>query len=306
MIRNIKKFFLQLFWSRNNPLSTYSSYRPVRNLDGKKNFKRYFRIGRDGRTVERILLELPTKKQREEIIFKHFLKFLEGDLKQRVAQYEIISRDDPWDFTVQSSFDEKFHVEITSVSESDWAFEKSMREEEYRKLILHEKIPFRKLKKLALWFGTKDLQDAVDNFLGKDLSGEDIVINPLFKKPGVIFLSDTKEEVENLYKIVYAAIEKKVRKPHNEKEKTILIVDNRTIKFGINDYFEMMNIFSRNKIIYPFKEIFFYTGYYSDEDGNNSEFSFSEIQLSGGMRSLLRECIESHDIKLNNDGVYYC
>lgn len=289
MFENVKKLLSRLFWSRNSPSAIHSSYYPVRNLDGKRNFKRYIRIERDGRAVERILLELPTKGQREKIILKHFLMFLEGDLKQQVAQYEIIDRDNPWDFTVRSSFDEEFHVEITSISDNDWSFEKLTREEEYKKLILHEKIPLRKLKKLDLWFGTKNSQNVVNNSSEKDISDDDIVINPFFKKPGVIFLSDTKKEIENLYKIVYAAIEKKVQKTHNEKEKTILIVDNRTIKFGTNDYFKMMNAFSKDKITYPFKEIFFYTGYYSDEDGNNSEFSFSEIQLSKGMKSLLRE-----------------
>lgn len=67
----------------------------------------------------------------------------------------------------------------------------------------------------------------------------------------------------------------------------------------------MMAIFDKNKISYPFKDIFFYTGYYSDNDGNNSEFSFSEIQLSGGLKALFKKRVDCDDIRLGKDGVYY-
>ncbi|MDO8452251.1 MAG: hypothetical protein Q7S79_00710 [bacterium] len=204
MFENIQKLFSLLVRLLYKQRVVRSSYHPVGKIDDKRNFKRYFRIERNGQIVERILLELPTKGQREEIIFKHFLKFLEGDIKKRGAHYEIIGRDNPWDFTVRSSYCEEFHVEITSIADNSWSFEKSTREEEYRTLVSQEKISLRKLKKLTLWFGTKDLENAIYDCLRNGYIDDDMVINPIFNKPVVIFLSDTKEETENLYKLVYS------------------------------------------------------------------------------------------------------
>ena len=304
MFKKLKNIFLQLITSFRKPRITTSSYYPISDIKNKNNYKRYLRIERNGHVTEKILLDLPTQKQREEIVFKHFLKFLGGDIRQKDTCYEIIYRDNPWDFSVQSDFHEKFHVEITSIADNNWSFEKTKREEEYKIFILKDKIPLRKLKKFALWFGTQDVLSAVSSAIKNNSADNDLITNPIFKKTS-LFISDTKDEPNTLHQLVSMAIEKKVEKPHNEKEKVIIIIDNRTTRFGIEDYFKMMNTFDRNKTHYPFKEIFFYTGYYSDNDGNNSEFSFSEIQLSEETRKLLNERINKKDIQLKQNGIYY-
>ena len=38
----------------------------------------------------------------------------------------------------------------------------------------------------------------------------------------------------------------------------------------------------------PFREVWFYAGYYSDNDGNNAEFSFSPLKVTRAQERVLQ------------------
>ena len=284
-----------------------SSFRPVNDIEKQSNFKRYFRIERDGTIIEKVLLDLPTKEKREEIILMHFLKFLTRNFQKKAASYKLLKRDSPWDFTIlDEDNNETFHVEITSVADNSWSFEKLKREETYSKFIGKQKVRLRDLKKIYVWFRENIIKNILEKYEAESFKDDDIVDNPLFGEKKRLFISDSKDEESTLYDCIIKAIDKKVAKNHSDKEKTILIVDNRTIKFQLKDYFEAIKLLKHSAKKYPFKEIFLYNGYYSGLDGNNAEFSFSEIQLSKETEGVLRKNIESGQFKLGeNDVLYY-
>ena len=66
------------------------------------------------------------------------------------------------------------------------------------------------------------------------------------------------------------AIESKEAKNHPEKENTVLIIDNRTLVYEYSDLHTASKLLSEMCNRSPFKEIWFYTGYASDYDGNNA------------------------------------
>lgn len=84
----------------------------------------------------------------------------------------------------------------------------------------------------------------------------------------------------SLEELIKSAIVKKERKRHLNKEKTVLVIDNRTSLFEISDYVHAAESLSEYCDSLPFPEIWFYTGYCSDSDGNNAEFSFAPLKLN--------------------------
>lgn len=103
-----------------------STFKPVKPLEGKSNYKRYFRIERDGSVKERIFLNVPNISLREEIICKYYLSFLVRNFIQPTNPIGVkfTSRDDPWDFRVELSNGLSFNVEVTSVADNQWLHEK--------------------------------------------------------------------------------------------------------------------------------------------------------------------------------------
>ncbi len=49
----------------------------------------------------------------------------------------------------------------------------------------------------------------------------------------------------------------------------------------------------------PFSEVWFYTGYFSDDDGNNSEFSFGPLKIQKQQTNMLEKLINESDIEKN-------
>ena len=97
------------------------------------------------------------------------------------------------------------------------------------------------------------------------------------------------ETNESLKNIIENVIQKKEKKNHSEKETTVLVIDNRTSAFEISDF----HVAARELSVYceslPFPEIWFYTGYCSDNDGSNAEFSFAPIKVTNPQEVILEK-----------------
>ncbi|MEX2563844.1 MAG: hypothetical protein WD312_01885 [Candidatus Paceibacterota bacterium] len=270
------KLFLKIRNKKDVRLYTFKS---KLLLYGKRNFKQYFTIARDGTVTERILLNVPDVSLREEIICKHYLSFLVKNLIKEPIGINLLKRDQPWDFSVELSNGDKFNIEITSIAENKELFEKLKREEEFEKIVARKNILLRELKKIHFWFRNKKakqtINDAEENFLNKN----DKVLNPFYNYPSRIFYSSyIKNEGDSLKDLISGAIKRKVSKSHLDKDKTILIIDNRTIQFGLEDIFWVIKELEVECAHIPFPEIYFYTGHYSDDDGNNARYSFVPLK----------------------------
>lgn len=250
---------------------------PTRELVDKNNFREDHRIDDTGEIIEQIRLQCDSKNKREEIILHHFLSHLSNN---KDYLFEIEDRDNPWDFFIIKDKKDAFFVEITSFSENTSSFIKKKQEEKYHKLKKQDKIRLGDLRKIAkeFQFGQK-----IESFLKENnqLGNNVIVKNPLSKKM-VIILSATNVNDEKLsfLELIQVAIQSKFNKSdktHPQKESVFLVLDNRTIKYDKEDYEYAVHELAKHSKEWPFLGVFIYTGFYSDDDGKNSEFYLTKI-----------------------------
>jgi len=283
-----------------------NTFQPIQSLKGKNNFKRYFRIERDGSVKERVFLDVPDVSLREEIICKHYLSFLVRNFIEKPIGVNFITRDNPWDFTVELSSGLLFNVEITSVADNKWFYEKMKREEEFAKILGRKNITLGKLKQIYKWFGDKKAEKMIKEAEKKLMRDHKEIRNPFYNGGAKIYLSDSKEEKDSLDLLIFEAIKRKAAKKHQDKENTILIIDNRTSRFDIKDYQRALKKLEDQIEDIPFPEIYFYTGYYSDDDGSNAEYSFAPIKLPKEKYELIQKRIGSGKLNLDlSTGIAY-
>ncbi len=261
------------------PKERKSSFFPIASLDGKNNYKLYFRIERDGSSLQKVFLEVNDSRLREEIIAIHYLRFLSEIIIGTDMTINIIARDAPWDFKIL--LNEKFHfnIEITSIADNKEHFENFNREERFARAALEENIPLYELKKIKSLLPSDEITRIVSSYEQQGIAESAEIKNPIYGGQR-IFVSTMPDMLEPLSVVVKEIVLKKMSKNHAEKENTVIIIDNRTSKFELSDYQETFNELQAFLDKVPFKEVWFYTGYYSDNDGNNAEYSFLPLKSS--------------------------
>lgn len=260
---------------------------PLHNIEGKPNCKRFFRIESDGSVTERAFLNVEASNERERLICIHYLRHMVQHFVGGSAGVRIISRDDPWDFRVQVNTDPEFNIEITAIADSPHHFEINKREERFSNQIKHSEIPLRELEKLDALFPDPHLAQAITDYKSQNVRKEQLVKNPLHNPQMRIFLSAMSNPNESLEEQMRKSISKKIAKNHLDKDKTVLIIDNRTSAFDAPDYYSAAKSLESFCAAAPFPEIWFYTGYYSDIDGNNAEFSFAPLKATNAQLQIL-------------------
>lgn len=279
-----------------------SSFYPVSGLDDKNNYKRFSRIERDGSIVERVFLDVPDPSERELLICMHYLRHIARHFLKEDVGLNILARDNPWDFSLELSTGDVFYVEITSIADMSKHFSINKSEERLNKWRSENLIPLHELEKLNWLFPDKGVEELVSTYKESGISDGDYVENPFRGEGTYIFLSSMPETSVSLEELIKDAIAKKERKGHSHKEKTVLIIDNRTSLFEISDYVMAANSLSEYCNSLPFPEIWFYTGYCSDNDGNNAEFSFAPLKVTDKQRIDLQKISASKEI--DEDGKF--
>lgn len=268
------------------------AFSPVEDPHGKPNSKRFYRIEPDGSVTERVYLHVPDIRERERLVCIHYLRHLVRHFIAADVGVRVLSRDDPWDFRIELSTGDLFNIEVTAIADNPQQFEINKREERLATYLGKEQISLRDLRKLVSWFPDPNL----DAFLQeKAVSGyglDQLVDNPLSTEEMRIFLSVLCEPIQSLENQLRKAIDTKTAKPHAEKNKTVLIIDNRTSAFDAPDYFQATVSLRTYLQVTPFAEIWFYTGYYSDTSGNAAEFSFAPLKISEEQERVLEKMIE--------------
>lgn len=275
-----------------------SSFYPIGSIQDKNNYKLFFRIEKDGTIIERVHLDIIDQRKRENIICLHYLQHYTKIFRKKQLGVNIIDRDSPWDFELKLSNGEILNLEITSIADGVEHFKANKREERYANNMEKDIIPLHELIKLNSLFPSQKINTLIKSYKAKNTSKNGIVKNPL-ETGSRIFISG-HEPKEKLDVIIKSAIEKKSEKKHLEKEKTILIIDNRTSAFEINDLHTACKCTIES---YPFREIWFYTGYFSDDDGNNAEYSFAGLKLTTDQQNIISNI---NDNKIDENGIYIC
>ena len=256
-----------------------SSFYPECDLENKSNYKRVFHIKRDGSIVEKVVLDVIDPFHRETLIFTHYLRHFVRHFCKDNLGINLISRDDPWDFQIETSEDSKFNIEITSIAESYKVFNNNSSEERYTKWKQKKEIPLHELIKLGNLFPSDSLNIVVQEFVQAGIDENDLVLNPLCSKERSLFISKLSTQVNTAEKVLLDSISKKAAKRHKGKEQTVVIIDNRTMSFEKDDFYSALPSISEYCESLDFPEIWLYTGHCSDDDGNNADFSFIPIKV---------------------------
>lgn len=264
------------------------SLNPIQNLDGKNNYQRFFLIEKDGKRTERIILFVNNIELREQIICIQFLSKYVQFFIEETTGLKFISRDKPWDFEIELSNSEKLTLEITSIADETDLFRNFKYQERISDISNFEQIEFHELIKLNGIFPDLEIQMQIDDLKTLKTNKNQLIKNPHFNKQ-FIFQSSINEDLLNFDEILKASINKKVEKNHPNKENVILVIDNRTVTYDLQNvinYLEKLDDYFDNL---PFKEVWLYTGYYSDLDGNNAEFSLVPLKLDQQQISKLKK-----------------
>jgi len=270
-----------------------SSFFPIGSIQGKNNYKIFYKIEKDGTIVQHIFLNILDQRKREELVCLHFLKnYTKCFLNENIG-INVINRDSPWDFKLELSTGEKFNLEITSIADSTKQFKNIKDADRLNKHINSKTIPLHELIKLNSLFGNLINDDSIKQYLKNKTPKDKLVRNPLKRSKHILISNhETNDSLKNYISI---AIEKKIKKNHSCKEDTILIIDNRTSSFEVSDLSSALEKLEPDIDSYPFREIWFYTGYFSDNDGNNAEFTFSPIKIKDNQRVVLEKLINKDD-----------
>jgi len=250
---------------------------PEAPLHDKLNFKKHLFIERDGSIIQSVRLSAE-QNLREEIILNHVVGQLSSiGYINKQQEFEITSRDAPWDFNIKTKCGREFNIEITEFTDSkNYRQMNEEKELEFRKLFSAKRAPYIKIKKAVEYLSMEDIN------LPEISKGDNktLIENPLFgKEEPRFFISISGEMKKNIEAFKYAIL-KKTQKKHGDKDNTILVLDNRSIYFNSAHYEEILEWAHDNKPNIPFKEIFVYTGYYSNDDGRYSEFSIMSLMLN--------------------------
>lgn len=257
-------------------------FSPIDESVERRNCKSTMVIGLDGKATERVRLSVSDPAHREELILRHYIRHYANAFGLLPVGVNIWGRDNPWDFDVELNNVYRFFVEITALGDSQFQFEREKREERLANESIKPEIRLRDLRKVHKMFSLDDIDGLI-----KDYSKEPAdlkVANPLFRDPSERLITGPimRPDARLTDKIV-TAIDAKTAKRHDGKDKTVLILDYRTnfpAKEGLLEAIgELPDYFAAS----PFPEIWLYHGYFSDDDGNNAEFSFAPLKLPEAM-----------------------
>jgi hypothetical protein len=256
---------------------------PRQTLEGRTNYKLFVVVERDGTRTERIGLYIPDKRLRETVICKHYLMMLTRNVLKENVGVRIVGRDEPWDFQLELSTGAAFGVEIVSIADNQHQFTVDGKEERRDQLARRPQITLRQLRKFAAHFPDPTIDQLISEKDEAGIRDDDLVENPDFagtelEGPGRIYLSYGHPVSVPLSERLATAVASKTTKKA-DKSGLVLIIDNRTRLGSAKPVLEAANTISETLEASPFREIWFYTGYCSDLDGNNSEFTFIPLKL---------------------------
>lgn len=265
--------------------------RPRQTLEGRKNFKRFVVIARDGTVTERIGLHITDMRVRETVICQHYLITLVRHVLKEDTGVRIVGRDAPWDFQIELSNGSAFGVEIVSIADNQQHFTINSLEDRRDELARQQQITLRQLKKIALQFPDPLLEQLIAESAQARKGPDGLIDNPDFLEagsegPARIYVSYGDPVSAPLSMRLADAVARKAAK-RADKSRLVLIIDNRTSLDSAEPLLEAAATIEDTLEASPFREIWLYTGYYSDFDGNNSEYSFIPLKLDVAMWEIL-------------------
>lgn len=256
-------------------------FEPNASLSDKHNYSRHYFVEPDGGIKEVVRLNVLDDRHREEIVAFHFCRqYAEIHFRDSSAQpvFNIVGRDQPWDFDYVLHDETSFSLEICRVADSQ-LLKAIKAENELNLLLQKDQLKAFEIAKVARLFPNL-LDETLISKAARQSNKDKLFKIDEYKEQERIFMRPPMEPDINLIEAIETAIKKKARKKHSGKEKTVLLLDNIITHSDPRDFFDAAETLADFIKEVPFPSIWVYTGYYSDDDGNNCEYGLQPIKLT--------------------------
>jgi len=241
------------------------------------------------------MLAVSDARFREFLVCLHYLRSLGNTLGEELG-INFISRDDPWDFRVKLSTGDTLNIEITAIADNEQCFIVESREAELVRASVLETIPLRLLEKLENAFPDSSVSSTIRDLRTGGAKASDPVANPYYPDGPILFMQGMLPPAGELFECVSEALAKKAAKRHADKPDTVLIIDNRTVAFDLPDFDAVRPELAALAEQSEFAEVWVYTGYCSDDDGNNAEFTLFSLKTTEAR-------LQAHEARVAKQGV---
>jgi hypothetical protein len=252
---------------------------PTKPLRKLHNSKSYFWIHPDGSKMQAVYFFPLEKSFRELLILKAFLSNSVRVFGAGPLGFNILRRDDPWDFELDLSNGTQINVEICSITDRNGFFQRLTAEELLERHSYYEEIRIGILKKILIAFPSSESNELLDQLRDEGRSNSESVKNPFFPPERRLFTSMTDLPLLDTEEQLRTEITKKHRKKHAEKSKTILIVDNRTATAALSDFERLAPKLRPLLDSVQFPEIWLYTGYGGGLKQCNEDYLLLPLKL---------------------------
>ncbi|GLO73943.1 hypothetical protein MACH18_10230 [Phaeobacter italicus] len=263
-------------------------FSPRADLQKKRNFTAHTFFSPDGSIRQAIRLNVLDDREREEIIAFHFAQqYAKINYPETPTppHFYITKRDDPWDFEYVMHDGTTFNLEICRVA--DTALLRAIKlENDCRKLLHKGWLKGFEISKIEKAFPGTLPFNLTESANQRENKKKLFYIAAEFRDPR-IFLRPPLNPHIDLKRAIYTAIAKKNAKRHKGKEDTILVLDNLTTLDEPDDFFAAAEEIYEFILASPFQSIWLYTGYYSDSNGYDCEFSIIPLKASDEAMNLL-------------------
>ncbi|UWR74995.1 hypothetical protein K4L04_10980 [Phaeobacter inhibens] len=303
-IRNVVQSFLPK--KKASTIKRAGFFPVAEDLEGKHNFRRQFYVDRDGSIIETIFLNVWNKFHREEIISRHYCKhFSRFYFKPKLGEdheFFVVGRDCPWDFEIILGGSRHFFLEVTSISSPSFFRVLGYENEADSKLSQNE-ILGKDVLRIEKNFPGTFPASFLEKIKASKGNRKKYFDNPCTKQGPRIFTSQLPSIEDNVAAVLKEAIENKSQKRHINKESTVLVIDNLTMTSEPDDFFKACKEIQDTLASAPFEEIWVYTGYFSDDDGENAEFAFFPLKAPEYIWEAMHSMLESGALSPNRHGI---
>lgn len=257
------------------------SFSPNKELTGKHNFSLHLFIDEAGEVYESVRLNIIDDRLREEVIGIHFSRQyskMHYPASEDV-QFYILDRDCPWDFHYRMHDGKEFFLEICRIADRDLL--KALRAENDCMHLLQKTW----LKGYEILKIEKSFPGTIPYQIKEQIKSKSDKENLFFLgdhklTPNFFFRPPMSPRKLNLVDEIKSAVRKKAEKRHEGKDRTVLLLDNLTTHSHPDDFYAASEVLKEFLDSSPFPSIWIYTGYYSDVDGSNCEYSLLPLKLT--------------------------
>lgn len=250
------------------------------------------------------LLTLKDKHLREDIVEKHFRLFYKTTYGVDLPS-KLVGRDCPYDFKFESvsTPSERYRLEIVSLKESETSHQQQSVQRILREMLAAE--PHAVVAILFHNLSTKDLpklvkqMKAVEPIAPYPTLADDLFREAMARSTSIVrrLVPVTGKQAfvtagENLHvtDAISAAVAFKEAKNYQHVAEMTLIVDDQAIEYSRELIEKELRGLALRHQSSPFKEIFIYSGAYSDDNATGSAFSILPIKCDrdANLRYLLK------------------